>query len=104
MAFGIDREELANWKSKVSQGEIAFLTHFWLDERFPDCRTVTKVGCNDVRALKKWGASYGLKPEWIDYKDNYPHFDLFGSTQKKILEAENLYDHIERFTLYNQDS
>ena len=99
MAFGINRQELVAWKRKVGKGEIAFLTHFWLDDRFPDCHTVTKVGCNDLIALKKWGASYGLKPEWIDYKDNYPHFDLFGYTQKKILVAENLFEHIERFNL-----
>lgn len=35
MAFGINREELTRWKKAVSAGEIAFLTHYWLDPRFP---------------------------------------------------------------------
>lgn len=33
MAFGIDRQELSRWKEAVERGEIAYLTHFWLDPR-----------------------------------------------------------------------
>lgn len=99
MAFGITKEELKQWKRAVENGEIAFLTHYWLDDRFPNCHTVTKVGCNDIEKLKKWGESHGLYPEWIDHKEKYPHFDLFDRTQRTILEKENLYSHIERFRL-----
>lgn len=99
MAFGINRKELEEWKQAVKEGEIAFLTHYWLDDRFPNCRTVTKVGCSDLEKLKKWGKSYGLKPEWIDHKDNYPHFDLFDHIQLTVLEKEELQSHITRFKL-----
>ena len=61
MAFGIKREELKAWKKAVSEGEIAFLTHYWLDERFPGCKTVTKAGCSDIEKLTHWGKQYGLK-------------------------------------------
>lgn len=43
MAFGTNRTELSAWKRAVRAGEIAFLTHYWLDDRFPGCKTVTKV-------------------------------------------------------------
>lgn len=99
MAFGINKEELREWKSKVSQGKIAFLTHFWLDDRFPGCHSVTKVGCNNLDILIKWGFHYQLKKEWIHYRGNYPHFDLFGDKQKEILLSEGLISHIERFKL-----
>ncbi len=42
MAFGVKREELNRWKQAVKRGEIAFLTHYWLDDRFPEAKTVTK--------------------------------------------------------------
>jgi hypothetical protein len=91
MAFGINRQELKEWKEKIESGEIAFLTHYWLDDRFPGSKTVTKVGCNDIQKLVEWGKQYGLKPEWIDKrKENYPHYDLFGEIQKEILENEGL--------------
>lgn len=91
MAFGIKREELREWKEKVKKGEIAFLTHYWIDERFPGCYTVTKVGCKDVQKLAEWGRKFGLKPEWIDdRKVDYPHFDLFGIRQAEILKNEGL--------------
>ncbi|HLR08059.1 MAG TPA: hypothetical protein VK136_02205 [Bacillota bacterium] len=99
MAFGIKKEELAIWKSKVKMGEIAFLTHYWLDERFPSCFTVTKVGCSNIPKLRAWGKQYGLKETWIHYDDDYPHFDLFGKTQKDILQSEGQWDHIKRFGL-----
>jgi len=91
LAFGIKRDELKEWKLKVKGGEIAFLTHFWIDERFPGCSTVTKVGCNDVRKLTEWGRQYGLKPEWIDdRKPDFPHFDLIGEKQAEILKILGL--------------
>ncbi|MCA0969027.1 hypothetical protein LCM20_00320 [Halobacillus litoralis] len=99
MAFGLKREELMAWKRKVKNGEIAFLTHFWIDERFPGCDTVTKVGSSDLKALKKWGKQYGLRPEWIHQDPRFPHFDLFGETQYRILKAENQLNQIERFNL-----
>lgn len=91
MAFGIKRHELNRWKEKIDQGEIAFLTHYWLDDRFPGCKTVTKVGCKDLDRLKEWGAKYGLKAEWIDIrKDGYSHFDLIGEREKEILKEEGI--------------
>ena len=98
MAFGIKRKELLFWKEKVMRGEIAFLTHYWLDSRFPDSYTVTKVGCIDQNKLERWGRKYGLKQEWI-HQNEYPHYDLFGTKQKEILLNEGLFDHIERFNL-----
>ncbi|MDY0408237.1 hypothetical protein ACFFIS_02225 [Virgibacillus soli] len=99
MAFGIERNELKSWKVKVSQGEVAFLTHYWMDKRFPNCYTVTKVGCNNVQKLKAWGRKYGLDPAWIDYKNGYPHFDLFGEKQREILMKEQKWSMIKKFNL-----
>ncbi|KXH81717.1 hypothetical protein [Sporosarcina sp. HYO08] len=99
MAFGIKREELIQWKKAVQNGEIAFLTHYWLDERFPGCTTVTKVGCADVGKLAQWGAQYGLKKEWIDQRNDYPHFDLLGERQRDILLKEGIKDQLKRFNL-----
>lgn len=96
MAFGIKRAELDRWKREVEAGNIAFLTHYWIDDRFPGCSTVTKVGCSDLEKLKLWGKQYGLRPEWLDLRGNYPHFDLFGDRQKSILEAEKLLEQVER--------
>jgi len=97
MAFGIKREELQKWKAAVQNGQIAFLTHYWLDERFPGCNTVTKVGCSDLDKLVEWGRKYELKPEWIDQRGNYPHFDLFGIHQERILKNEGLEEQLKRF-------
>lgn len=99
MAFGIKRDELKQWKQQVINGEIAFLTHYWIDERFPGCDTVTKVGCNDVNKLKAWGRQYGLEDHWIDYKEKYPHYDLFGKHQLSILKSEEQWEQINRFKL-----
>jgi len=99
MAFGLKRNELLAWKKNVENGKIDFLTHYWLDDRFPGCNTVTKVGCNDIEKLISWGKSYGLREEWIHRDEQYPHFDLFGEQQKKILEQENKWDQIEKFKL-----
>lgn len=99
MAFGISRKELNDWKETISKGEIAFLTHYWLDERFPGCTTVTKVGCNDLDKLEEWGRKYGLLPEWIDRrKPQYPHFDLFGEKQESILRMEGVMNHLKSHT------
>ncbi|WP_079480085.1 hypothetical protein [Halobacillus salinus] len=102
MAFGLKREELKAWKESVKSGNISFLTHFWLDDRFPGCDTVTKVGCSDVPKLIEWGKQYGLKPEWIHRDPRFPHYDLFGNTQYRILQAENKKDQIERFNLRHE--
>lgn len=91
MAFGINRNELKEWKRKVSEGEIAFITHYWLDDRFPGSKTVTKVGCRDINKLIEWGKQYGLKAEWIDGRNkDFPHFDLIGHRQTEILTKEGL--------------
>ena len=97
MAFGITRDELIEWKRCVERNEIAFLTHYWLNKRFPGCNTVTKVGCADVRRLVQWGKQYGLKEEWIDHKEGYPHFDLFGKYEHGILTKEGLLSQLKRF-------
>lgn len=99
MAFGIDKKELRNWKKKVLKGEIAFLTHYWLDERFPGCDCLTKVGCSNIKKLATWGKKYGLKEEWIHKRDRFPHYDLFGDFQKEILQAEEQWDQIEKFDI-----
>ncbi|TWI59260.1 hypothetical protein [Halalkalibacter nanhaiisediminis] len=88
MAFGITKQQLSEWKQQANAGEIAFLTHFWIDERFPDCTTVTKVACVDIEKLVKWGEQYGLKEEWIHHRAEYPHFDLLGERQRFILKRE----------------
>lgn len=94
MAFGISKKELRQWKAKIDQGEIAFITHYWIDDRFPGLKTVTKVGCENLKRLEEWGAKHGLKPEWIHIrKDGYSHYDLIGPRQKEILKAEGL-DHL----------
>lgn len=101
MAFGIKREELEAWKRQVIKGEIAFLTHFWFHPRFPQYKTVTKVGCADIAKLKKWVKSHGLDPKYIHYRNRYPHFDLIGPKQIEILIKEELWDHLERFAIKN---
>ncbi|MEI2663226.1 hypothetical protein [Rossellomorea sp. LJF3] len=98
MAFGLTKQELNRWKHQVRNGQIAFLTHYWLDERFPNVRSVTKVGCCNIDVLSRWGQKYGLKKEWIHQrKDGFPHFDLLGDIQYEILMKEGLQEHIARF-------
>lgn len=99
MAFGITRNELIAWKRKVRQGEIAFLTHYWYDKRFPQYKTVTKVGCIHINKLIEWGKTYDLQSHWLHHNKKYPHFDLLGHKQKEILISENLYDHINHFNI-----
>lgn len=97
MAFGITRNELMEWKRKAGRGEIAFLTHYWLHPKFPQCKTLTKAGCSDLSRLAEWGRQYGLKPEWIHRRSGYPHFDLVGDMQKEILIRENQWEQLARF-------
>src|SRR5699024_897874 len=99
MAFSLTRKELNEWKKQVISGEIAIITHYWLDSRFPDATTVTKVGCTNIQKLIDWGKKYDLKPEWIDLKENYTHFDLFGEIQIKVLLNEKQFDQIKRFKI-----
>ncbi|TFJ94755.1 hypothetical protein [Lentibacillus salicampi] len=99
MAFGINRNELKRWKAEVAHGRISFLTHYWIDDRFPGCDTVTKVGCNDLDKLTAWGKRHNLNPAWIDADKDYPHFDLFGEKQASILRKEKQWGQIERFDL-----
>ncbi|MFD3261690.1 hypothetical protein ACE3MQ_24130 [Paenibacillus lentus] len=99
MAFGITRKELNAWKQRVAQGDIAYLTHYWLDPRFPGITTVTKVGCNDLERLSAWCRANGLNPKYIHRRDEYPHFDLIGTKQVEILTREGLHDQIQRFNL-----
>ncbi|WP_339250109.1 hypothetical protein NSQ43_10890 [Sporosarcina sp. FSL W8-0480] len=102
MAFGINRAELKAWKEKVRNEEIAFLTHYWIDDRFPGCKTVTKVGCTNLDKLIEWGKTYGLKPEWIDHRKDYPHYDLFGKIELKALLDAGLIDQAHRFNLLDK--
>ncbi|GBG12232.1 hypothetical protein PAT3040_07100 [Paenibacillus agaridevorans] len=99
MAFGIKRDEMKQWKAAVARGEIAFLTHYWLDPKFPWMTTVTKVGCSDLDKLSCWCVENGLPPQHIHARDDYPHFDLIGGKQVEILIKEKLYDQLERFRL-----
>jgi hypothetical protein len=95
MAFGLKREQLNEWKLKIDAGEIAFLTHYWQDSRFPGYKTVTKVGCSDLNKLADWGRKHSLQASWIHHrKDGYSHFDLIGAKQKDILQKEGLSEHI----------
>jgi len=97
MAFGITRKEMREWKESVLRGEIAFLTHYWLDDRFPGVRTVTKVGCSDLDKLASWCRENGLNPAYIHKREEYPHFDLLGCKQAEILQKEGRYDQLDRF-------
>lgn len=99
MAFGLKRQELNNWKKQVTQGKISFLTHYWIDPRFPNCTTVTKVGCSDIEVLIAWGNEYNLDPKWIHHDLKYPHYDLFGELQKRILVNEGQWDQIKKFNI-----
>jgi len=99
LAFGINRTELRKWKQNVINGEIDFLTHYWLDDRFPGCTTVTKVGCTDMNKLITWGKQYGLQENWIHKDEKYPHFDLFGERQREILQREEKWDQIRKFCI-----
>ncbi|WP_096200610.1 hypothetical protein [Bacillus sp. FJAT-45350] len=97
MAFGIKRKELLDWKLRVKNGEIAFITHYWIDERYPNITTVTKVGCSNIEKLSKWGEKYNIPSHRIHHRKDYPHFDLLGERQVKILKEENMLQQLNRF-------
>ncbi|WP_096188963.1 hypothetical protein [Evansella halocellulosilytica] len=97
MAFGITKEELEAWKQKAKMGQISMITHYWYDPRFPQYKTVTKVACANRKKLMDWGKKYGLKPEWIHERNEYPHFDLIGENEQHILYKEGLAHQLERF-------
>ncbi|WP_054958258.1 hypothetical protein [Paenibacillus dakarensis] len=99
MAFGITKQELREWKAAVAQGEIAFLTHYWYDSRFPQYKTVTKVGCSDLDRLEQWCLEHGLDPKYIHHRKPYPHFDLIGPRQAEILLHASQDNHVRRFHL-----
>ncbi|WP_152397362.1 hypothetical protein [Paenibacillus guangzhouensis] len=99
MAFGIKRNELEAWKAAVSRGEISYITHYWVEPRFPGITTITKVGCANLDRLRAWCNKHRLPPERIHMRDAYPHFDLIGPRQYEILKQEQLWDQIERFKL-----
>lgn len=99
MAFGINREELTRWKQAVSAGEIAYLTHYWIDPRFPGMNTVTKVGCSDLERLRHWCSLHGLPAKYIHNRSPFPHFDLMGPKQREILLQEGLLEQLERFRM-----
>lgn len=99
MAFGINREELNQWKAAVLRGEIAFLTHYWIDPRFPGITTVTKVGCSDLPRLRRWCEQNGLPPQYIHNRRPFPHFDLLGPKQPEILRREGKWEQLERFRM-----
>lgn len=88
MAFGVSKQELKKWKQAARDGEVAFLTHFWYDPRFPEYKTVTKAACIDEEKLIAWGKQYNLKRNWIHVDNHFPHFDLIGQTELEILTAE----------------
>ncbi|MBS2969117.1 hypothetical protein J9317_10120 [Metabacillus sp. KIGAM252] len=102
MAFGIKRSELKQWKEAVDKGDIAFITHFWHDERFPSSHSVTKAGCSDLQKLAAWGKQFGLKAEWIDRRSVYHHFDLMGDRQLMILKKYGMEEIIKKFKLSEQ--
>jgi hypothetical protein len=99
LAFGITRQELQQWKAAVTRGEIAFITHYWIDPRFPGMKTVTKVGCSNPQLLTAWCTANGLNPAYIHQRPPFPHYDLFGRKQIEILQKEQLWDHLQRFGL-----
>lgn len=99
MAFGISRAELSAWKRAVSRNEIAYLTHYWIDPRFPHIHCVTKVGCADLHKLQQWCKLHDLPVQYIHQREPFPHFDLIGPKQKEILAEAGLHSHIERFRL-----
>lgn len=99
MAFGVKREELEAWKRQVAAGHIAFLTHYWVHPRYPGITSVTKAGCSDVARLRLWAVSRGLPPHHIHQRERYPHYDLLGSVQERILREEQLWDQLHRFVI-----
>lgn len=62
MAFGVKRDEMELWKEKAARGEIAIITHYWLDDRFPESKTVTKVACVDLKKTTTMGETIWFSP------------------------------------------
>src|SRR5699024_4869518 len=87
MAFGIKRSELWQWKKQVNEGKISIITHYWQDDRFPGCTTVTKIGCEDIDKLISWGEQYSLKSRWI-HQNAYTDCDVCEEKHKEILKQE----------------
>ncbi|MFA9559596.1 hypothetical protein ACERII_19990 [Evansella sp. AB-rgal1] len=103
MAFGLKKSDIEKWKKRANEGEVAFITHFWFDERFPQYRTVTKAACANKDTLIQWGQKYNLKPEWIHDRKDFPHFDLLGDRQRDILKKENQYEQLEKLLTKGKD-
>jgi len=99
MAFGVNRRELQDWKRQVELGEVAVMTHYWYDNRFPDNRTVTKVGCCNLERLADWCKANGLDPKYIHRRERYPHFDVIGPRQREVLERMGRHDLVDKFLL-----
>src|SRR5699024_4968534 len=99
MAFGLTRFELNKWKEEVNSGVIAIITHYWQDNRFPNATTVTKVGCSDLNKLIECDNKYYLHPEWILYRQDYPHIDLFSITHNNVIINEKKFKQINKFNL-----
>ncbi|WP_217596653.1 hypothetical protein [Cohnella sp. GbtcB17] len=99
MAFGVKRDELEAWKRRVAAGEIAFLTHYWFEPRFPGIKTITKVGCADLSKLAIWCERHGLNPAYIHARRPFPHFDLIGDKQSEILRLEGQWEQLARFRI-----
>ena len=71
-----------------SARESRLLTHYWLDDRFPNANTVTKAACQDMKQLMALGRNTWIKKEWIHVREGFPHFDLIGESQERILQKE----------------
>jgi len=99
MAFGVRREQLEEWKKRVAGGEIAYLTHYWYDPRFPGVDTVTKVGCDDLDKLTAWCVRHELNPAYIHKRQPFPHYDLIGAKQVEVLRLEGQWEQLKRFGL-----
>jgi hypothetical protein len=99
MAFGINRKELSQWKEAVAREEISYLTHFWLDKRFPEFNSVTKVGCSNIQRLIEWCLTHNLNPAYIHNRPPFPHYDLIGPMQKEILQKEGMWEQLQRFRI-----
>ena len=103
MAFGIKREELESWKRAVEKGDIAFLTHYWFDPRFPSNKTITKVGCSNLQILSDWCVASGLNPRYIHNRQPFPHFDVIGAKQYEVLTREGKWEILTRFGMSGDD-
>ncbi|WP_392387435.1 hypothetical protein [Bacillus pumilus] len=53
-----------------------------------------------MKHLIEWGKKHGLKKEWIHDRAGFPHFDLIGETQKRILQKERSLGNIQEYGLY----